>query len=122
MNKEIFEIKKYESNDGSYMLTSHSGEVAIFFDVDNIYLGTLFGCNSTQIKDVALFMDYNADNPNNYLCNKYNIDPDDDIFGGVMTWNEWIEVLYDLDVITENQVAEPYNKLSLESALAEIFY
>jgi len=122
MNKEIFEIKKYESNDGSYMLTSHSGEVAIFFDVDNIYLGTLFDCNNTQIKDVALFMDYNADNPNKYLCNKYSIDPDDDIFGGVMTWNEWIEVLYDLDVITENQVAEPYNKLSLESALAEIFY
>lgn len=122
MKKEMFEVKKYESIDGAYMLTSSSGNVAIFFDMDNIYVGTLFDCNNTQIKDIALFMEWNPDEPNRYLCNKYNIDPDDDIFGGVMTWNGCIEVLYDLGVIGENQIAEPYNKLSLDEALAEIFY
>ena len=122
MRKEITEITKYETTYGDYMLVTRSGDVAVFFDVDNIYLGTLFDCTKEQIKDIALFMEWNPDEPNRYLCNKYNIDPEDDIFGGVMRWIDWVEVLYDLGVLDENQIAEPDNKLSLEEALAEIFY
>lgn len=118
MDKKEFRIKKYENLFDGYILASDSGNVALFFG-DDIFLGVLFDATNTQIRDIALFNEFNPNHPNSYLCNKYNIDPEDDIFDAVSTWEGYMDVLMDIGVINENQIVDA--NISLESALAELF-
>ena len=72
MDKKEFRIKKYENLFDGYILASDSGDVALFFG-DDIFLGALFDATNTQIRDIALFNEFNPNHPNSYLCNKYNV-------------------------------------------------
>ena len=68
-------------------------------------------------------MDYDSDrHPSRYLSNKYGFDFGEDIFGGVMRWQEWFDVLYDLGVIDDNQLVEFNNETSLDEALFMLLY
>ena len=122
MNKVMKEIIKYDTDSGT-MIASSSGDTAIIFTVDNEFAACIGNTTKKQLDDIALFMDYDPDRqPSRYLSNKYNFDFGEDIFGGVMRWQEWFDVLYDLGVIDDNQLVEFNNETSLDEALFMLLY
>ena len=81
---------------GAYFVYSESAGIAIFMDDFN-YVCTIYGCDYGQIKDIARFLEWDPNHPDSYLLRKYGIE-DPDIFGGIMRYQEWFDVLYELGV------------------------
>jgi hypothetical protein len=85
---------------GAYFVYNESGDIAILMD-DRDYVCTIYNCNRDQLKDIVRFLEWDPDYPDPYLSRKYGIE-DPDIFGGVMRYQEWFDVLYELSVIDSN--------------------
>ena len=118
MKKKNLNIVKLETGQEGFILTNTDGGVGLMFDRDQDYLCTIFDADLTTLKDIALFMEWNPDNPNTYLSRKYNIIDDTDIFVSVRKLTAWFDVLYDIGVI--NEYVEVDFKLPLEQALLEL--
>lgn len=88
---------------------------------DSEYLAILFDVNVDIIKDVVAFSDYDPQEPNEYLCRKYNITDWDTMFDVVTHLETWFEVLVDLGVLRRENI-EYYYECPLETAISELFF
>lgn len=85
---------------------------------DGNYVCTIYNCSFDQIKDTARFLEWDPNYPDSYLSRKYGIE-DPDIFGGIMRYQEWFEVLYEIGVIDSN--AEVDFSVDLTEAFRDMF-
>lgn len=85
---------------------------------DRAYVCTIYNCSYVQIKDIARFLEWDPNYPDSYLSRKYKIE-DLDIFGGVMRYQEWFDVLYEMGVIDSN-IEVAFN-VDLDEAFHDMF-
>lgn len=102
------------------ILTTNSANTAIMFE-DSEYLAVLFDVNMDIIKDIVAFSDYNPEEPNEYLCRKYNITNWDTMFDEVGNLETWFGALVDLDVLSRENIGYSY-EYPLETAISELFF
>jgi len=121
MNKKIKNTILFTTGDyiEQSILTTNSANTAIMFE-DREYLAVLFDVNKDIIEDVVAFMDYDPEEPNEYLCKKYNITNWDTVFDVVAHLETWFEVLIDLGVLGRENIGYSY-EYSLDEAIAELF-
>lgn len=122
MNKKIKNTILFTTGDyvEESILTTNSANTAIMFE-DGEYLAALFDVNMDIIKDVVAFLDYNPEEPNEYLCRKYNITDWDTMFDVVAHLETWFEVLIDLGVLRRENIGYSY-EYPLETAISELFF
>lgn len=102
---------------GAYFVYNESADLAILMD-DGDYVCTIYNCSFEQIKDIARFLEWDPNYPDSYLSRKYRIE-DPDIFGGIMRYEEWFEVLYEMSVIDSN--VEVAFDVKLDEAFRDMF-
>lgn len=122
MNKKIRNTILYTTGDyvEQSILTTDSANTAIMFE-DREYLAVLFDVNMDIIKDLVAFMDWDPEEPNEYLCRKYNITDWDTMFDIVGNLETWFEVLVDLGVLSRENIGYSY-EYPLETAISELFF
>lgn len=122
MNKKIKNTIVFTTGDyiEQSILTTNSANTAIMFD-DREYIAVLFDINMDIIKDVVAFMDYDPEEPNEYLCRKYNITDWDTMFDIVAHIETWFEVLISLGVLDRENIGYSY-EYPLETAISELFF
>lgn len=117
MEKNAVITLKANTGTGAYFVYNESADIAILMD-DGNYVCTIYNCSYDQIKDIALFLEWDPNYPDSYLSRKYGIE-DPDIFGGIMRYQEWFDVLYEIGVIDSN--VEVAFDVELDEAFRDMF-
>lgn len=117
MEKNTVTTLYANTSTGAYFVYNESEDIAILMD-DGAYVCAIYNCSYDQIKDIARFLEWDPNYPDSYLSRKYGIE-DPDIFGGVMRYQEWFDVLYELGVIDSN--VEVAFDVELDEAFRDMF-
>ena len=102
---------------GAHLVYNESADMAILMD-DGDYVCAIYNCSFDQINGIARFLEWDPNYPDSYLSRKYGIE-DPDIFGGIMRYQEWFEVLYEIGVIDSN--VEVAFDVKLDEAFLDMF-
>lgn len=117
MEKNIVITLDANTSTGTYFVYNESADMAILMD-DRDYVCAIYNCSYDQIKETTHFLEWDPNHPDSYLSRKYGIE-DPDVFGGVMRYQEWFDVLYELGVIDSN--VEVAFDVDLDEAFRDMF-